>query len=153
MLNSLISDFNNSSENLEINYANSIIKINNNIAFIENYIYSSLQCFELSLPVVTQSREKITEIAKVKPENKILEEILNKENCLVISETTGNIILPYYIKDLENNKNTNKTYEQIIQDNYTLPISLFKPTFVARFREAFKLAHNKEKKSIIFSLN
>ena len=80
-------------------------------------------------------------------------EILNKENCLVISETTGNIILPYYIKDLENDKNTNKTYGQIIQDNYTLPINLFKPTFVARFREAFKLAHNKEKKSIIFSLN
>ena len=153
LLNSLISDFNNSSENLEVNYSNSIIKINNNIAFIEDYIYSSLQCFELSLPDVTQSHEKITEIAEVKPENKIPEEILNKENCLVISETTGNIILPYYIKDLENDKNTNKTYGQIIQDNYTLPINLFKPTFVARFREAFKLAHNKEKKSIIFSLN
>ena len=97
LLNSLISDFNNSSENLEINYANSIIKINNNIAFIENYIYSSLQCFELSLPVVTQSREKITEFAKVKPENKIPEEILNKDNL------KGEMVLI-----IEGNKNMEK---------------------------------------------
>lgn len=156
LLNSSILDFNNHSENFEINYENNIKKINDNTIFIENYIYSLLQSFELALPL----KEKKNEIKKsnndlkitISKENeKIPELIKNRENCLIISETTGNIILPYYLNDLSNIEN--KTYEQIIQENYTLPVDLFKPAFVARFREAFKLAHNKEKKSVVFSLN
>lgn len=156
LLNSSIRDFNNHSENFEINYENNIKKINDNTIFIENYIYSLLQSFELALPL----KEKKNEIKKsnndlkitINKENeKIPELIKNRENCLIISETTGNIILPYYINDLSNIEN--KTYEQIIQEDYTLPIDLFNPSFVARFRETFKLAHNKEKKSIAFSLN
>lgn len=156
LLNSSIRDFNNHSENFEINYENNIKKINDNTIFIENYIYSLLQSFELALPL----KEKKNEIKKsnndlkitISKENeKIPELIKNGENCLIISETTGNIILPYYLNDLSNIEN--KTYEQIIQENYTLPVDLFKPAFVARFREAFKLAHNKEKKSVVFSLN
>lgn len=156
LLNSSIRDFNNHSKNFEINYENNIKKINDNTIFIENYIYSLLQSFELALPL----KEKKNEIKKsnndlkitISKENeKIPELIKNRENCLIISETTGNIILPYYLNDLSNIEN--KTYEQIIQENYTLPVDLFKPAFVARFREAFKLAHNKEKKSVVFSLN
>lgn len=156
LLNSSIRDFNNHSENFEINYENNIKKINDNTIFIENYIYSLLQSFELALPL----KEKKNEIKKsnndlkitISKENeKIPELIKNRENCLIISETTGNIILPYYLNDLSNIEN--KTYEQIIQENYTLPVDLFKPAFVARFREAFKLAYNKEKKSVVFSLN
>lgn len=156
LLNSSIRDFNNHSENFEINYENNIKKINYNTIFIENHIYSLSQSFELALPL----KEKKNEIKKSnndlkvtihKENEKIPELIKNRENCLIISETSGNIILPYYINDLTNIKN--KTYEQTIQENYTLPVDLFKPAFVARFREAFKLAHNKEKKSVAFSLN
>lgn len=155
LLNSSIRDFNNHLENFEINYENNIKKINNNTIFIEDYIYSLLQFFELTLPSI--KNEKKSEINKSSENlhfitnNEIPECIKNKENSLIISETSGNIILPYYINDLTNIKN--KTYEQIIQENYTLPVDLFKPAFVARFREAFKLAHNKEKKSVAFSLN
>ena len=156
LLNSSIRDFNNHSENFEINYENNIKKINYNTIFIENHIYSLLQSFELALHL----KEKKNEIKKSnndlkitihKENEKIPELIKNKENCLIISETSGNIILPYYINDLTNIKN--KTYEQTIQENYTLPVDLFKPAFVARFREAFKLARNKEKKSLKFSFD
>lgn len=156
LLNSSIRDFNNHFENFEINYENNIKKMNYNTIFIENHIYSLSQLFELALPL----KEKKNEIKKsnndlkvtiYKENEKIPELIKNRENCLIISETSGNIILPYYINDLTNIKN--KTYEQTIQENYTLPVDLFKPAFVARFRETFKLAHNKEKKSIAFSLN
>ena len=156
LLNSSIRDFNNHSENFEINYENNIKKINYNTIFIENHIYSLSQSFELALPL----KEKKNEIKKSNNDlkvtihtknEKIPKLIKNRENCLIISETTGNIILPYYINDLTNIKN--KTYEQTIQENYTLPVDLFKPAFVARFRETFKLAHNKEKKSVAFSLN
>ena len=49
--------------------------------------------------------------------------------------------------------NTKETVKEIIQENYTLSIDLFKTPFVARFREAFKLAHSKEKKSIKFAFD
>ena len=78
-----------------------------------------------------------------------------KENTLIISETSRRVILPYTKIDLENikAKDSSKTYEEIIQENYTLPIDLFKTPFVSRFREAFKLAHSKEKKSIKFAFD
>lgn len=155
LLNSSIRDFNNHSENFEINYENNIKRINNNTIFIEDYIYSLLQFFELTLPSIKNEKNfKINQSSEnlhLITNNEVPEWIKNKENSLIISEISGNIILPYYINDLTNIKN--KTYEQIIQENYTIPVDLFKPAFIARFREAFKLAHNKEKKSVAFSLN
>ena len=155
LLNSSIRDFNNHSENFEINYENNIKRINNNTIFIEDYIYSLLQFFELTLPSIKNGKNfKINQSSEnlhLITNNEVPEWIKNKENSLIISEISGNIILPYYINDLTNIKN--KTYEQIIQENYTIPVDLFKPAFIARFREAFKLAHNKEKKSVAFSLN
>lgn len=153
LLNSLIKDFNNSSESFENNYSNTILIINSNTAFIEDYIYSILQFFELALPKETHSNKIKTITSEISDHKKIIisESIKNNENSLIISETSGNIILPYYISDLENTQN--KTNEQVIQENYTIPIDLFKPAFVSRFREAFRLAHTKEKKSVAFSLN
>lgn len=153
IINTLIRDYNSLSENFQNNYNNNILKINNNTIIIENYIYMSLHFFELSLPLSTSN---VTDNNRLKETKTHFNENNNskfRENCLIISETTKNIILPHYIDDLKNINIKNKTYEQIIQENYTLPIDLFKPAFVSRFREAFKLAHYKEKKSIAFSLN
>ena len=153
LLNSLIRDFNNSSENFENNYSNTILTINTHTAIIEDYIYSLLQFFELTLPQKNHSDKIKTITSELSTHKKIIisESIKNNENSLIISETSGNIILPYYISDLKNTQN--KAYEQVIQENYTLPIDMFKPAFISRFREAFRLAHIKEKKSVAFSLN
>ena len=154
LLNLLIRDYNNSSESFLNNYENNILKINNNTAIIEDYIYSVLKFFELSIPSSNKNHINITNsenlLHDLAEKDKIINDNQYKENSLIISETTGNVILPYYINDL-NGKN--KSSQQIIQENYTLPIDLFKPAFASRFREAFKLAHYKEKKSIAFSLN
>lgn len=154
LLNLLIKDYNNSSESFLNNYENNILKINNNTAIIEDYIYSVLKFFELSIPSSNKNHINITNsenlLHDLAEKDKTINDNQYKENSLIISETTGNVILPYYINDL-NGKN--KSSQQIIQENYTLPIDLFKPAFASRFREAFKLAHYKEKKSIAFSLN
>lgn len=154
LLNLLIKDYNNSSESFLNNYENNILKINNNTAIIEDYIYSVLKFFELSIPSSNKNHINITNsenlLHDLAEKDKIINDNQYKENSLIISETTGNVILPYYINDL-NGKN--KSSQQIIQEDYTLPIDLFKPAFASRFREAFKLAHYKEKKSIAFSLN
>lgn len=154
LLNLLIKDYNNSSESFLNNYENNILKINNNTAIIEDYIYSVLKFFELSIPSSNKNHINITNsenlLHDLAEKDKIINDNQYKENSLIISETTGNVILPYYINDL-NGKT--KSSQQIIQEDYTLPIDLFKPAFASRFREAFKLAHYKEKKSIAFSLN
>lgn len=75
-----------------------------------------------------------------------------KENTLIISDITGNVVLPYNIQELtqilEESKNKYSSIDDIIQEKYTLAISKFRNPFVSRFREAFKLIRSKEKGSI-----
>lgn len=77
------------------------------------------------------------------------------ENTLIISEIQKTIILPYYISDLEkiSSSNDNMSFDEIIKQKYTLPISFFKSFAFSRFREAFKLARNKAHKSLKFSFD
>ena len=75
-----------------------------------------------------------------------------KENTLIVSERSGNVILPYKISELneilEKEPNRYFSIDSIIAKKYTLPIKLFKNSFISRFREAFKLMRHKEKASI-----
>ena len=133
--------------NDNINYFKTINMINTNIITIETFLQSLLKftMFKFSDTTDTTSSTK---------DELTIDNLDLKENTLIISETSGQVILPYTKTDLDKLKqNDNKTYEEIIQENYTLPIDLFKIPFVARFREAFKLAHTKEKKSIKFAFD
>lgn len=75
-----------------------------------------------------------------------------EENTLIISEIDKKVVLPYELKALKNKlENSNNTYssiDDIINEKYTLPISLYKNPFISRFRESYKLMRNKEKTSI-----
>ena len=74
------------------------------------------------------------------------------ENTLIISEKSGTVILPYELSSLKQKLNkSNNSYssiDEIIKKEYSLPISLFKNPFVARFRESYKLMRKREKSSI-----
>lgn len=129
-------------------YLETIHSINKNTLFVEDFLYSLLSFTKLSF-----SQDKIDEKSK---EEEIQDKGIElKENTLIISETTGKVHLPYTVKDLDEikTKNDEKTYDEIINEFYTLPLDLFKTPFIARFREAFKLAHNKEKKSIKYAFD
>ena len=75
-----------------------------------------------------------------------------QENTLIISELKGKVILPYTISELndilqkypEKYDNT----QDIIGQVYTLPYKIYKNPTIARFREAFKLVHDRDHKSI-----
>ena len=75
-----------------------------------------------------------------------------KENTLIVSERTGHVTLPYTISELKEiiEKNPNKYYsiDSVIAKKYTLPIKIFKNSFIARFKEAFKLMRHREHSSI-----
>ena len=74
------------------------------------------------------------------------------EDTLIVSQTAGNVILPYQLiklnELLEENPEKYSSIDDVINKNYTLPISVFKNPFLSRFRESFKLMRNKENSSI-----
>ena len=79
------------------------------------------------------------------------------ENTLIISETQGKIILPYTLKEVNRiwftNQKTYSSYKDVIDKLYTLPIGNYKPSSVARFREAYKLASKSNGSSKLKSLS
>lgn len=75
-----------------------------------------------------------------------------KENTLIISEKNKNVILPYTIEDLKNTLEQNpskyNSISDIIEKEYTKPISYYKNSSVARFKETFKLVREKSHGSL-----
>lgn len=101
----------------------------------------------------TESKEQAKkEIKSEEQSNNTTSKKKYKDNTLIISETSGKVILPYKVSELEEElKNSNGQYndiDEIITTKYTLPISLYKNPFIARFRESYKLMRHKEKSSI-----
>lgn len=136
-------------EEYDMEIANKIIvDVNKKTIHIEDFLYDVLPFSELKFSKDEPTEEK-TEVISEPDTNDLT------ENTLIISETKGKVILPYLLTDLEaiKEKNPSKTFEEIVQENYTLPIENFKTTFVARFREAFKLSYTKEKKSIKYAFD
>ena len=75
------------------------------------------------------------------------------ENTLIVSEKNNEVILPFdltEVKEVCKSKNNKfSSIDEVIEKKYTLPLSIYKNTFVARFKEAFKLMRHKEKASIV----
>lgn len=76
---------------------------------------------------------------------------------LVISEETQKVYLPYTIKDIIEKLNDVSTGYQTVQDvidkEYTVPLSEFKMPVISRFREAYKFMRVKEKSSVYAALD
>ena len=116
-------------------------------------------------PETSKANKKQTEISET---NKNTTENLNTEtnntrlntdnaselqyNTLLISELHGKVVLPYTDASLQeilqNNPDKYSNIQEIIYEEFTLPLSRFKNSAIARFREAYKLIKNKEKGTI-----
>ena len=68
---------------------------------------------------------------------------------LVISEKDKQVYLPYYAEDLKEDMRNNEytSYDELIQDNYVIPLKYYKNQSVARFKEGFRLMREKEYES------
>lgn len=80
-----------------------------------------------------------------------------KDNrVLLISETQKKVFLPYNADDLEKILQKKKKYnsiQEVIDNEYTIPISKYKNPTLSRFKEAYKLMKNKEDFSVLESLD
>lgn len=142
-----------------------IDRINSNNAELENFIKKnektdnketkktdSLVEEVLSLKEDNTISKKTTVIKTKQAGNLDIVKIDIIENTLIISESTGTIILPYTIIELQNiledNKDKYNSYEEIIRDLYVKPVSYYKNFPFSRFREAYRLIRQKELGSI-----
>ena len=156
----LLNVLNNLKENIDnekvIEYNNSYktvfdkyLKVNNEVY---NFINELMQYTFISFPEEIVKEELIYELPK---ENK--NEIATistdfKENTLIISERNQNVVLPYTIADLQNKLNENNSKYQTIQDIidncYTRPLSLYRNPALSRFKESLSLIREREKGSL-----
>ena len=111
---------------------------------IQKFIYKSqlLQIKELVEPQEATAKVANSQLSANTVSSKELNSTFT-ENTLVISETQGKIILPYKLEEVNRilftHKDTYSSLEDVINKLYTLPISNYKHSSVARFREAYKL--------------
>lgn len=79
---------------------------------------------------------------------------INENDTLLISEKQEKIFLPYTLKDLSNFTATSeKSVEDIIRENFIIPINKFKNPTISRFKETYNLAKNKSNYSTLKSFN
>lgn len=78
-------------------------------------------------------------------------------NTLIISEKDQFAYLPFFYEDIKNiyknEKSSYTTLQDVVNQNYIIPLNKFKNSTFSRFREAFQLMRKKEKASIPKSLD
>lgn len=155
----LLESFEKNSQNINIEKYNSLYEENFNthldvITSVSSFIQSLLPCINIYFAEVNCSIPD--EQTEKKQENKTLESsnIQNelKENTLIISDKDKKVVLPYTISELQKLLNKHKekynSFEDIINDLYTVPLDIYKNPSLARFKEAFNLIKNKENGSL-----
>ena len=82
-------------------------------------------------------------------EEKIIENNLEDNKTLIISEEDGKVYLPYTKEEVKQEVLQNKgiKVEEVLENKYILPLDKYKNSARARFREGYNLMYKKEKKS------
>ena len=103
-------------------------------------------------PIPTKEVAEPVEDSNIKIQNDENDENEVKDNnTLIISDSNQNVVLPYKVIELEEKLKKNKKYktlQEVIKNEYTLPLETFKNPTKSRFREAFQLIKKKEHGSL-----
>ena len=135
------------------NFKQIMNSVHENTKIIEKFVheitindFSELPNNSLDTVCVEQSIENATSAEPVSQYS---------ENTLIISETQKKVILPYNINIVNEILQNNARYhsiDEVVNKLYTRPISYYRFSAMARFKEAYKLVKNKEKSSIFKAL-
>ena len=130
----------------------------------ENYEITTNQDFKINYIIDNLERKnntvnfKLTNLTEIEAfedglvfeidEEKVIENSLEDNNTLVISEEDGKVYLPYTKDDIKNEVLQNKgtKISEVIEDKYILPLDKYKNSMRARFREGYNLMYKKEGK-------
>lgn len=131
----------------------------------EEYVITTNQNFKVNYVIDNLERKnnvvnfKLTNLTKIEAnseglifeidEEKVIENNLDDNRTLVISEEDGKVYLPYTKEEVKENliQNKGKKISELIEQNYILPLDRYKNSMKARFREGYNLMRKKEGKS------
>ncbi len=116
---------------------------------IKNYnlLYTSL--FDSIVKKATKIEEILSNYQNEETADEINTNNINaEENVLLISEVDKKVVLPYTLDNIKNvlanNQDFYDTVQDVIDKKYTRPLSYYKHSSLARFKEAYKLVRNRE---------
>ena len=102
--------------------------------FMQKGILAKLEIFEKDLKIVLD-------------EIKVAENSTKSNNNLIISEIEGKVYLPYTKEELNQKiqKANNANIDEVIAENFVVPIEKYKNSIRSRYHEGYNLMRNKEK--------
>ena len=127
--------------------------VTTNQDFKINYIIDNLErknnVVNFKLTNLTQVEANTEGLIFEIDEEKVVENNLEDNKTLVISEEDGKVYLPYTKAEVKEDmtRNKGKKISELIEQNYILPLDKFKNSMKARFREGYNLMYKKEGKS------
>ena len=127
--------------------------ITTNQDFKINYVIDNLErknnVVNFKLTNLTQIEANAQGLIFEIDEEKVVENNLEDNKTLIISEEDGKVYLPYTKDDVKEDmtQNKGKKISELIEQNYTLPLDKFKNSMKARFREGYNLMRKREGKS------
>lgn len=98
----------------------------------------------------------IADMSKSDDSQEINENSICDNRTLLISEETQKVYLPYTIEDVMKKLNSSNEYQtpkEVIENEYTVPLSTFKMPIISRFKEAYRFMRIKEKSSVYAALD
>jgi len=128
-------------------YIKIIQKIDRHDAQMQDFTTSALQNYAFMLSI---NDSQLIEDAPIIKHSKIIANTLDN-NILIISEKDQVAYLPYrqsdigkYLSSKRRNKHKYYSVQEIIDNIYTVPLSLYKFPTIARFREVFNLVRKED---------
>lgn len=143
-------EFANALNNITFAKKNNIIELNVKEAFKLSSVNNKIELSMLN-----------TNVAEIKKSNVETSETVNESSIcdnrtLLISEETQKVYLPYTIEELMQKLNESHEYqslEDVIEHEYTVPLSTFKMPIISRFKEAYRFMRTKEHSSVYAALD
>lgn len=131
----------------------------------EDYLVTTNQDFKINYLIDNLERKdnvvnfKLTNLAEIEAdkdglnfeinEEKIIENNLEDNHTLIISEEDEKVYLPYTKEEVKNEimQNRGVKITELIENKYVQPLNKYKNSMSARFREGYNLMYKKEGKS------
>ena len=137
-------EFANAINNIAFAKKNNKIELNIKEAFKLSSVNNKIELSMLNKAIADLSTP--TQQAETKDESSICD---NK--TLLISEETQKVYLPYTIEDVMKKLKSGDEYQtvqEVVDNEYTLPLSTFKMPIISRFKEAYRFMRTKENSSV-----
>ncbi len=142
-------DFANAINNVEFSKKDNRLELNIKEAFKLASVKNKLQLSMLNTVIADMT-------SSVPSPDNIDENSICDNRTLLISEETQKVYLPYTLEEvmLKLGKNSEyKTAKEVIDKEYTVPLSTFKFPILSRFKEAYRFMRIKEKSSVYAAID